>query len=151
MPMEYAKNMATYTMLAMLFGYVLGILFIPKLISQQNALKFSAILGIVMSFGVVFFPAEISIYLVALLGLANALVWPAVWPLALKGVGSLINTASALLIMAISGGAIIPLIWGYMSDIVGSQWAYFVLIPAYFFILFYSIKGHKIKTENFEN
>lgn len=145
MPMSLAKNMATYTMVAMLFGYVLGILFIPKMISQQNALKISAVLGVIMSIGVVLLPVEISVYFVAFLGLANALVWPAVWPLALKGIGNLINTASALLIMAISGGAIIPLFWGYLSDVIGSQTAYLVLIPAYLFILFYSIKGHKMK------
>ncbi len=145
MPMVYAKNMATYTMTAMLVGYVLGILFIPKYISQQNALKVSAILGILMSIGVVLAPENISIYLVAFLGLANALVWPAIWPLALKDIGGLINTASALLIMAISGGAILPLLWGYLSDNVGAQLAYLVLIPAYVLILYYSVKGYKIR------
>ncbi len=146
-PIENAKNMATYTMSAMLLGYILGIIFIPKYISQQVALKLSAILGVVMSFGVIFMPAGISIYLVALLGLANALVWPAVWPLALKNVGSLINTASALLIMAISGGALIPLVWGYISDLSNPQLAYWTLVPGYLFILFYAVKGHKIGLE----
>jgi glucose/galactose transporter len=145
MSMVYAKNMATYTMTAMLVGYVLGILFIPKFISQQNALKLSAILGVVMSIGVVIAPESISIYLVAFLGLANALVWPAIWPLALKDVGVHINTASAMLIMAISGGAVLPLLWGYLSDISNSQMAYLVLIPAYLIILYYSVKGYKIR------
>ncbi len=144
-PIESAKNMATYTMSAMLLGYVLGIIFIPKYISQQVALKLSAILGVLMSLGVIFMPANISIYLVALLGLANALVWPAIWPLALKDVGSLINTASALLIMAISGGALIPLVWGYISDLSTPQLAYWTLVPGYLFILFYAVKGYKIR------
>ncbi len=146
-PIENAKNMATYTMSAMLLGYILGIIFIPKYISQQVALKLSALLGVVMSLGVIFMPEHISIYLVALLGLANALVWPAVWPLALKNVGSLINTASALLIMAISGGALIPLVWGYISDLSSPQLAYWTLVPGYLFILFYAVKGYKIGQE----
>jgi len=77
--------------------------------------------------------------------LANALVWPAVWPLALKGLGGHIKTGSALLIMAISGGALLPLVWGGLSDLYTNQIAYVILIPAYLVILFFSLKGYKMK------
>ena len=131
-------------MVAMLVGYVLGIVLIPKIISQHKALQYSAILGVVFSLAAIFTTGFVSVLFVAILGFANALVWPAIWPLAIHGLGKFINKGSALLIMAISGGAILPLLWGKISDISNSQNAYWVMIPAYLFILFYALKGYKI-------
>ncbi len=142
-PMETAKSFTSYTMIAMLVGYVLGIVLIPKIISQHKALQYSAILGVVFSLAAIFTSGFTSVFFIAILGFANALVWPAVWPLAIHGLGKFINKGSALLIMAISGGAILPLLWGKISDISNSQNAYWVMIPAYLFILFYAIKGYK--------
>lgn len=147
-PLEEAKYFTSFTMISMLVGYILGILFIPKVISQQKALQLSAILGVVFSVIVLFSPATISVLFVALLGLANALVWPAIWPLALEGLGKFTKTASALLVMAIAGGAILPLVWGKFSDIASTQWAYWILIPCYLFIFGYAVKWHKMRAWN---
>jgi len=144
-PMETAKMFTTYTMIAMLLGYFIGIALIPRYVSQHKALQASAILGLIFSIAALFTDGFISVLFIALLGLANALVWPAVWPLAIKGLGKHMKTGSALLVMAISGGAILPLAWGKMSDLFGSQTAYLVLIPAYLVILFFSTYGYKIK------
>jgi glucose/galactose transporter len=144
-PMETAKLFTSYTMLAMVVGYLIGVSLIPRFISQHTALQASAILGVIFSLAALFTEGFTSVLMIALLGLANALVWPAVWPLAIKGIGSHIKTGSALLIMAISGGAILPLAWGKLSDLYGPQMAYVVLIPAYLVILFYSTVGHKMK------
>jgi glucose/galactose transporter len=141
---ETAKSFTSYTMMSMLVGYVLGILLIPKYIDQRKALMISAILGILFTFGAIFSTGIYSVIFIALFGLANAIVWPAIWPLALHNLGSFINRGSALLIMAISGGAILPLIWGKVSDIYSSQNAYWIMIPCYLAILFYSIKGYKL-------
>ncbi len=111
-----ASKFPSYTILCMVIGYVIGIVAIPKFISQAVALKISMILGVLLVIGVVSTPGEISIYLVAGLGLANALVWPAVWPLTLNKLGKFTKTASALLVMAIAGGALIPLIYGATLD-----------------------------------
>ena len=143
---DKAKAFTSYTMATMILGYLLGIALIPKVISQSFALKVSAILGILFSFGVVFTSGMASVIFVAMLGLANALVWPAIWPLAIHNLGKFIKTGSALLIMAIAGGAVIPLMWGKISDSAGSQEAYWLLLPAYLIILFYAIRGHKIKS-----
>lgn len=143
---DVAKAFTTYTMVAMVFGYILGIILIPKYITQQFALKVSAILGVLFSIVAVFTSGITSVVFIALLGFANAIVWPAIWPLAISGLGSKVNTGSALLIMAISGGAILPLIWGKLSDSFGSQQAYWILLPLYAFIFFYAHKGHTIKS-----
>ncbi|NOR88132.1 MAG: glucose/galactose MFS transporter [Bacteroidales bacterium] len=142
--MEKAKLFTTYTMVSMLVGYIIGIFLIPRYISQQRALQVSAILGIIFSIAALLTNGFTSVLFIALLGLANALVWPAVWPLAIRGLGKHIKTGSALLIMAISGGAILPLFWGKLSDVYDSQTAYVILIPAYLFILFFATKGYRI-------
>lgn len=143
--LNVAKVFTTYTLTAMLIGYILGIILIPKYISQRKALQFSAILGIVFSLGAIFTDGFTSVFFIAILGLANALVWPAVWPLAIHGLGKFINTGSALLIMAISGGAIIPLLWGKIADLSSPREAYWIMIPSYLVILFFAVKGYKIK------
>jgi glucose/galactose transporter len=163
MPAEEARWFTGFTLIAMVSTYILGVFLIPKYISQSNALKASAILGIIISLIVVFTTGFTSVLLIASLGVANALVWPAIWPLALNGVGKFTKTASALLIMAISGGAIIPYVYGqlvdslhhsYLADGIEEATAmahshnqgYWILLPCYLVIYFYAVKGHKIKS-----
>jgi glucose/galactose transporter len=160
-PSADAKFFTTFTLLAMVGTYGLGIFLIPKYISQAFALKASAVLGIIFTFCIVFTSGFLSILFVAALGMANALVWPAVWPLTLKGLGKFTKTASALLIMAISGGAIIPPLYGRFVDgnkadfiakgiseaAAAAQAAtngYWILLPCYLIILYYAFAGHKL-------
>jgi len=141
---DVAKIFTTYTLYGMLAGYVVGILFIPKYLSQQKALNYSAILGIVFSIGTIVFTGFTSVLCLALLGLANALMWPALWPLAIQGLGKFTKLGSALIIMMISGGALLPLLYGKIADNIGdTQKAYIIMIPCYIFIYFYATIGHK--------
>lgn len=160
-PADQAKFFTLFTLMAMVVTYALGVFLIPKYISQAFALKASAILGVVLSFCIVFTNGFTSVLFVAALGIANALVWPAVWPLALTGLGEFTKTASALLIMAISGGAIIPPLYGAIVDNKKEQltadginevaamaeaasFGYWILLPCYIIILYYAFWGHKI-------
>ncbi|PKP22614.1 MAG: glucose/galactose MFS transporter [Bacteroidetes bacterium HGW-Bacteroidetes-22] len=143
--LETAKAFTTYTLIAMVAGYIVGIIFIPKYISQHKALLISAILGIIFTTFAVFTSGMVSVLFIALLGLANALVWPAIWPLAIAGLGKFIKTGSALLIMAIAGGAILPLAWGKLADVWTNTHAYAVLLPCYLVILLYAWKWHKLR------
>ena len=141
---DVAKIFTTYTLYGMLVGYIVGILFIPKYLSQQKALNYSAILGILFSIGTIVFTGFISVMCLALLGLANALMWPALWPLAIQGLGKFTKLGSALIIMMISGGALLPLLYGKIADQIGdTQKAYIIMIPCYIFIYFYATIGHK--------
>ncbi len=145
-PIDSAKVFTSLTLVAMIIGYVLGIVLIPRVVSQRRALEISAILGILFSLVAIFSTPTISVTAVALLGLANALVWPAIWPLAIHDLGRFIKTGSALLIMAIAGGAILPLVWGYLADIIGSQNAYWILIPCYAIILLFANRWYKLRS-----
>jgi len=146
-PLSEAKIFTSYTLTAMIIGYIIGILAIPKYISQSRALFISAIVGVVFSLIAINTSGYTSVLFIALLGLANALVWPAIWPLALQGLGKFTKTAAALLVMAIAGGAVLPLLYGRLADVktIGASQAYWILVPCYLFILFYSWRGWKMK------
>lgn len=142
--LNIAKNFTTYTMLGMLLGYLVGIALIPKYLKQEDALKFSALLGILFSMGAILTTGYLSIAFIAALGFANAAIYPAIWPLAVDGLGGHLKVGSAVLIVGLSGGAVIPQLWAVFGDLIDNyQMAYWILIPCYLFILFYAVKGHK--------
>ncbi|MBC8109845.1 MAG: sugar MFS transporter [Verrucomicrobia bacterium] len=139
-----SKRFPQITLVGMLVGYVLGIVLIPKFISQQLFLRISAVSGIFFAILAIFTKSMISVYCIGLLGLSNAIMWPAIWPLAINGLGKFTKIGSALLIMGIAGGAILPLLYGYTAEIIASrQIAYLVVIPLYMYILYYAVVGHK--------
>ena len=129
-------------------GYFLGILLIPKFISQINTLKIWSLLGISFSILIVLLPGQISILFVASLGFANSLIWPAIWPLALADLGKFTKAGSALLVTGIAGGGLIPPVLGLLGDFSSYQQAYWILLPAYVFFLYYALIGHKLRPEN---
>lgn len=162
--MESAKYFTSLTLLSMVIGYLIGIAFIPKYLSQVTALRISTIFGVIFSLGAILIPSHlvftmsfidimtfkpiqlvlpVTVLFVALLGLANALVWPAMWPLALNGLGRFTKTGSAMLIMAIAGGAVIPLLYGKLAVSFSTQTAYWICVPSYLIIMYYAFIGHK--------
>ena len=146
-PIAEAKVYTTFTLIAMIVGYVfIGIILIPRIISQRTALTWSAIMGVVFTLLAVSTTGKTSVLFVALLGLANALVWPAMWPLAIHDLGKFIKTGSSILVMMIAGGALLPLLWGRLSDLfpTNPQYAYWVCVPCYLYILFYSLRGYRV-------
>ncbi len=145
-PLATAKFFTSFTLGGMLLGYFIGILCIPKLISQEQALKFSALAGILFCLTALFTSGMVSVVFIALLGLANALMYPSIWPLALSGLGSFTKTGSSILIMAIGGGAILPLIYGRIADHFSPHLAYWMVVPCYLVIWYYAAKGHRIKS-----
>ncbi|MEO6869053.1 MAG: sugar MFS transporter [Ginsengibacter sp.] len=143
-PTDETKYFTSYTLAAMLLGYIIGLLTIPKYITQELALKYSAVLGILFTVGAYFTHGYVSVAFVAALGLANALMWPAIFPMAIKGLGRFTEKGSAILIMGIAGGAVIPKIFASLKDNHDFQLVFLLLmIPCYLYILFFAIKGYK--------
>jgi glucose/galactose transporter len=164
-PMDSAKYYTSLTLVSMILGYLMGIIFIPKYLTQANALKVCTVLGVFFSLGAILVPSHlvftmpfidmvtfqplqlvlpVTVLFVALLGLANALVWPAIWPLAIGGLGRFTKTGSAMLIMAIAGGALLPLLYGKLAVNFSTQTAYWICVPSYFVIMYYAFIGHKV-------
>jgi FHS family L-fucose permease-like MFS transporter len=149
-----AKVFPSYTLFATICGYIAGIICIPRFISQVNALRICTLLGtfftllIIFSQGQVSFlghQADVSIWFVVLLGLANSLVWAGIWPLALDGLGKFTKLGASIMIMGLCGNAILPLFYGYLADLYDERLAYWVLFPCYLYLLFYAAYGHKIR------
>ncbi len=147
-PINTARFFTIFTLLAMVIGYFLWIVLIPKTIKQDQALRISAVLGLILTIAITVTNGNISTACLASLGFANAIMWPALWPLALDGLGRFTKIGSALLIMAIAGGAIIPIFLGKLFDIFPNhtQNAYWIVFPCYAFIFYYATLGHKIRT-----
>lgn len=153
-----ARVFPSYTLTATIIGYILGISLIPKYLSQITALRVCTILGAVFTLLIIYsrgqvivlgHTADISIWFVILLGFANSMIWAGIWPLALDNLGRFIKIGSSLLIMGLSGNAILPLIYGYYADTFSLRDAYWVLLPCYTYLTFYAFKGYKIKSWSF--
>ncbi len=150
--LDETKNFTSYTLWSMVVGYVVGIVAIPKFISQQQALKYSAVTGLMFSVLAYLTHGYTSILFIALLGLANALMWPAIFPLAIDGLGRFTKKGSALLIMGIAGGAVIPQIYGWLVSETGlhlpAQTAFILcVLPCYIYILYYAVAGYRAGRE----
>ncbi len=142
--LDQTKYFTTFTLGAMLLGYVLSIILIPKYVAQQNFLKYSAILGMVLTALTYFTTGSTAVSCIALLGLANAVMWPAIFPLAINGLGRFTQIGSAWLVMGIAGGALIPQGYGLLEKSMGYQAAFLVMmLPCYLYILYYAMRGYR--------
>jgi glucose/galactose transporter len=143
--LDETKIFTSYTLWSMVAGYIIGIFTIPKYIKQQNALALSAVAGILLGTGVLLTTGYTSIVFIALLGFANALMWPAIFPLAIEGLGKFTKLGSAFLVMGIAGGAVLPQAYGWLAPKSGPSIAFFCIVaPCYAYILFFALKGHAI-------
>lgn len=139
-----AGKFSIYSLIALTIGYLLGIVLIPKYLSQRVALSICATLGLVFALAALVTSGWLSIAFIVMLSFAHALMWPSIWPLALDGLGRFTKLGSALLIMGVVGGALLPLIYGAMADETNRQMAYWVTVPCYVYILYYATKGYRV-------
>ena len=131
--------------IGMVVGYICGIVLIPKYLSQDGAMRICATLGVIGSLLIVLLPAQTSIWAIFLMALGCSLLWPALWPLAMADLGRFTKSGSALLTMAIAGGAVVPTLFGALKDSFGAQNAYWLAVPCFLFIFYYGLAGHKIR------
>ena len=144
MSLDQTKNLTSYTLWSMVAGYTIGVFMIPKYLKQETALALSAITGIALACAAYATGGKTAITCIALLGFANSLMWPAIFPLAIDGLGRFTKIGSALLIMGIAGGAILPQVYGRLALKLGAQPAFFwCTLPCYVFILHYALRGHR--------
>ncbi len=149
------ENYARFVTIGLVMGYVFGVITIPRFLSQKKALLIFSVLGVLSTIFLSLAPVEYAFYGLLLVSFANSLMWPAIWPLAIADLGKFTKIGSSLLVMGIVGGAIIPLIFGYIVDIVKGakeaasvadfQTAYWIMIPCYAFIFYFAAHGHRIR------
>jgi len=145
LPLDQTKLFTGRTLFAMLIGYVAGLVLIPRFVSQERYLAFSAVLGVLLTLGAYFTRDYVSVGFVAALGFANAMMWPAIFPLAIHGLGRLTEQGSALLIMGIAGGAVIPQLFVHLKQTYDFQLVFLLLmVPCYLYILYFALRGHRV-------
>ena len=144
LPTDETKYFTALTLSGMLLGYVIGVITIPRLISQEQGLGISAVLGILFAIAAYLTEGYVSVGFVAALGLANALMWPAIFPLAIRNLGRFTEKGSAILIMGIAGGAILPNLFATLKEHYDFQAVFLAIAaPCYLYILYYALKGHR--------
>ncbi|WP_197092671.1 glucose/galactose MFS transporter [Labilibaculum euxinus] len=142
-----AEYYAWIAPIGMVIGYICGAALIPKYLNQATALRICAVTALFGSLMVVLSPQDLSIYFISFMALGCSLMWPALWPLAMTDLGKFTKAGSSLMVIAIVGGALVPTIYGFMKDFAGAQNAYWVCVPCFLYILYYGLKGHKIRTK----
>ena len=154
-----AKAFPSYTMGFTIIGYLIGMVLIPKYLSQSRMLQICCITGLLLSLGVLFVDrhvtflghtASLSIWFLCSLGLPNALIYAGIWPLSIHGLGRFTKIGSTLLVMGLCGNAIMPILYGYFADMMGLQKAYWLLIPCYLYLIFFALYGHKVQSWSFK-
>lgn len=144
MSLDQTKIFTSYTLVSMVVGYIIGIIAIPKYIKQEKALMYSAIVGVIFTIAAYLTGGYISVMFIALLGLANSLMWPSIFPLAIKGLGKYTKLGSALLVMGIAGGAILPQVYAFLARSLSTHSAFLCsMLPCYIYIFYYAVSGHK--------
>lgn len=144
LPLDETKFFTSFTLAAMLIGYIVGFILIPRHVSQERYLAFSALLGAAFALGAYVTSGYVSVGFVAALGFANAMMWPAIFPLAIRGLGRHTELGSAFLIMGIAGGAIIPQLFAHLKVQHDFQLVFLALmLPCYLYIFYYATRGYR--------
>lgn len=155
MPLLEAKIFPSYILGITMFGFLSGIVLIPKFINHLNLLRVCTTSAVV--FTLLFFmvhgqvkflghTTDLSIWVLVFLGLSNSLMYSTIWPLALNGLGRFTKMGGSILIMGLCGSAIVPIIYGYFSDRYNPHAAYWVLLPCYIYLVYYAYYGYRIRT-----
>ena len=145
MSLDAAKVFPSYTLACILCGYLIGVVTIPKFISQQKALVVCTVTGLILSTLVLLLPVKSSIWCVVLLGVPNSLIYAGIWPLAIRGLGKWTTLGSSLLVMALCGNAIVSLLYGLMTDYMSLQASYWLLLPCFAYMIYYAVWGYKVE------
>ena len=147
-PIEEARHFSTYTLYAMLGGYLASTVLIPKYLSQHKALQFCSVIGIALTLGAYFSNGFTSIICLMLMGFGAAMLWGTIWGLSLRELGVHTKKGSAMLLMSVIGGGIFPLIFGELIDRNPSypQNAILLLIPCYLVLFFFSSRGYRLQS-----
>ncbi|SFU37265.1 MFS transporter, FHS family, L-fucose permease [Pustulibacterium marinum] len=118
--------------------------YIGKNKANRTLAVFSGIIIIALLIAV-FGTGHFAMWALITIGLYNSVMFPNIFTLAVKSLGKETSKASSLLVMAIVGGAIVPLIQGALADSVGVQVSYLLPIICYAYLMYYGIKGYEVK------
>jgi len=92
---------------------------------------------------------RVAMWTIILVGFFNSIMFPSIFTLGVAELGPLTGDGSGILIMAIVGGAIIPVTQGWIADRIGIHHAFFLPVVCYLYILFFALSGARPNSERF--
>jgi len=143
---QAAKYIAYYWGGAMV-GRFIGAAVMQK-IAAGKALAFNAVMAVLFILVAMLSSGTVAMVAILLVGLCNSIMFPTIFSLAINGLGQHTSQGSGILCLAIVGGAIVPLLQGFLADTIGIQQAFFLPIICYLFILYYGLIGSRSSVED---
>jgi len=138
---DAARILTVYWSLAMV-GRFIGSALMVKLSPRKLLAGFAAVNMLLLA-TTMLTSGMVAIYSLVAIGLFNSIMFPTIFALSIERLGALTNKASSLLIMAIVGGAIIPLLQGMLADGIGLQYSFILPLLCYGYIVFYGVSGSR--------
>jgi FHS family L-fucose permease-like MFS transporter len=120
-------------------------------IRAQRALAAVAISALILVSTTIFGHGHIAMWAIVSCGLFNSVMWPCIFPLSLKGLGSFTSQGSGILVMMVVGGAIIPEIQGLLADKLGYQHSFIIVLLCYAYLLYFALSGYRIRQPRFDS
>ena len=136
---QAAKYVGLYWGGAMV-GRFVGALAMQK-VPAGKALAFNAGMASLLVLLTVLSSGSFAMWTIILVGLFNSIMFPTIFSLGIAGLGQYTSQGSGILCLAIVGGAVVPLLQGYLADSFGIQPAFLLAVVCYLYIAFYGLKG----------
>jgi MFS transporter, FHS family, L-fucose permease len=137
--------MIWYYWFGAMIGRFIGSALLQK-VSTGKLLAFNAVMAFALVVTSMLTTGHVAMWTILLVGLFNSIMFPSIFTMAIEGLGPLTGDGSGLLVAAIVGGAIIPLIQGFLADQIGIHHAFILPAVCYLYIAYYGLAGHKYKT-----
>lgn len=141
---QKAGAMLTYYWMGAMIGRFIGAA-VMHYIPAGKVLAFNAVMACILVAVAMATSGNVAMIAILAVGLFNSIMFPTIFSLALRDLGEHTAQGSGILCMAIVGGAIVPLVQGFLADSIGIQLAFFLPILCYGFIAYYGLIGSKPK------
>ena len=115
--------------------------FLLRRIEPRVLLGFFAIGAMALLATTILTEGRVAVWSVVAIGLFNSIMFPTIFTLGIDGLGPMTSKASSLLVMAIVGGAVVPLLQGLLADRIGVQLAFVLPLVCYAFVAWYGFNG----------
>jgi FHS family L-fucose permease-like MFS transporter len=129
-------------------GRIIGAFALLK-VKAQHALLAVAGIASIMVLITIFGHGRIAMAAIVSCGLFNSVMWPCIFPLAVKGLGKFTSQGSGILVTMVVGGAIVPVIQGFLADHLGYQTSFAIVFCCYAYLVFFALNGYKIRQPRF--
>jgi FHS family L-fucose permease-like MFS transporter len=143
MAQAQAANYVAFYWGGAMVGRFIGAALMQK-IAPRKLLAMAATVDVLLLLTTMLSHGQIAVWSVVAIGLFNSIMFPTIFTLGIDRLGPLTGKASSLLIMAIVGGAVIPLLQGVLADRIGIQQAFVLPLLCYLYIGFYGVNGSRI-------